>query len=251
VSSLDAGTALEVGTTGPVDNRPLTQDEYNLLQRLLSDPFSIPIQFKTWLVSYLETSDLSLPIGAIYGLKNILGIAGVGGGTLGILPAGLIFPYGGTVAPTGALMCDGTSYSKTVQSRLFQAIGTAYGSQDSLSFNVPDLQERIPVGRGTKSTVSTLGQNEGKPLGSRGPQHGHAAPAVNDPQHSHAFYPAFTAAAAAASSGANGYGAGDRAENNYSGSQNAATGISVGPVGPQGGPIDAPAFIVVNFIIVA
>jgi len=255
VSSLDAGIAQQAGRTGGADNRPLSQQEYQLLQRLLSDPFSIPIEFKTWLVSYLETSDLTLPMSAVAGLKTTLGIAGVGGGSLGILPAGLIFPFGGVSAPVGSLMCDGASYSRTTYNALFQVIGTAYGAVDGNSFNVPDLQERIPVGRGVKTGINALAQNEGKPLGSRGPQHGHGAPSVSvtDSGHSHALYPSFTAANASGGTGGSGYGGGDRNLPVYSGTQNASASLSAsaGPVGPQSGPIDAPAFLVVNFIIVS
>ena len=48
--------------------KPLTDEERALLQRLLSDPFSIPQQFKTWLVAYLEGSDMLLARSSIQGL---------------------------------------------------------------------------------------------------------------------------------------------------------------------------------------
>src|SRR5215467_12011273 len=131
--SIQSGTA----RLGPQDDRPLTEQEYQLLQRLLSDPFSFPIVFKAWLVSYLEGSDLSLPIGAVQGLTGLLGISSVGSGTLGLFPAGIILPYGGGTAPTGSLICDGASYDKGVQSRLFSAIGYRYGGSGQ-NFNVPD-----------------------------------------------------------------------------------------------------------------
>jgi hypothetical protein len=50
------------------DDRPLDQREEELLLRLLGDPTKYPIAFKTWLVSWLEGSELSLPISAINGL---------------------------------------------------------------------------------------------------------------------------------------------------------------------------------------
>jgi hypothetical protein len=59
------------GPSGAVDNRPLNAREDQLLQRLLSDPFSLPMGFKTWLVGYLETSDLSLPMSSIMGLPTV------------------------------------------------------------------------------------------------------------------------------------------------------------------------------------
>jgi microcystin-dependent protein len=231
--SIDAGLSISAGSTGPVDNRPLTPQEYQMLQRLLSDPFSIPIEFKTWLVSYLETSDLTIPIGAVAGLKQILGVAGIGAGTLGILPAGLIFPYGGSIAPNGSLLCDGASYSRTAQSRLYSAIGTNYGSTDANSFSVPDLQERIPVGRGVKANYNTLNQNEGAPLGSRGTRHNHGSHAHIVGRQNQSLTPGTTA---------------------YSllGDQSSKTATTEQQtVGPAGTPQDTAAYLVVNFIIVS
>ena len=130
---------------GPADDRPLTDQEFQLLQRLLSDPFSFPAPYKAWLVSYLETSDMNLPISAINGLAGILGITGIGSGTLGIFPAGIILPFGGPAAPTGSLLCDGASYDTTLQNRLFTAIGYRYGGAGS-NFNVPDIAGAVPSG---------------------------------------------------------------------------------------------------------
>lgn len=56
------------------------------------------------------------------------------------VPAGSILPFGGTTAPGGFLMCDGTSYSNASYPNLFSAIGTAYGAADGSHFNVPDLR---------------------------------------------------------------------------------------------------------------
>lgn len=63
-------------TAGPTDDRPLSDQEYKLLQRLLSDPFSLPLPFKTWLVSYLESSDLSLPMSSVQGLSTAFAALG-------------------------------------------------------------------------------------------------------------------------------------------------------------------------------
>lgn len=163
------------GNVGPADERPLTDQEYRLLQRLLSDPLSLPTQFKTWLVSYLETSDLNLPISAINGLTSILGIAGVGGGVLGILPAGMVFPYGGASAPAGSLLCDGAAYIRSTYPRLFAAIGSTFGAPDASSFNVPDLRERIPVGKGVHVDHDAVGKSDGLAVGQRRVKHAHQA----------------------------------------------------------------------------
>jgi microcystin-dependent protein len=58
-------------------------------------------------------------------------------------------------------MCDGASYSRTAEARLYNEIGTAYGANDSATFKVPDIQGRMPCRSGSHVDVSALGKNEG------------------------------------------------------------------------------------------
>jgi microcystin-dependent protein len=232
---------------GPSDDRPLTEQEFQLIQRLLSDPFSFPLQFKSWLVSYLETSDMNLPMSAVSGLQKTLGISGAGQGTLGIFPAGLILPYGGDIAPEGSLLCDGGVYSTTLQKRLFDAIGYKYGGSGA-SFNVPDIRERIPVGKGSIAAHDTVGKTENQPLGQRGAQHNHT---VNDPGHYltlHGDSGTNTGNRSRAADFGDGSGWSGSEVNQPAPQYPQTTGISVGPGG--GHPNDGPAFITLNFIIV-
>ena len=70
-------------------------------------------------------------------------------------PAGVITQYGGTTAPTGWLLCQGQAISRVnaLYTRLFTAIGTNYGiGNGSTTFNVPNLQGRIPVGKDATQT---------------------------------------------------------------------------------------------------
>ncbi len=65
------------------------------------------------------------------------------------VPIGVINPYGGNVAPTGWLMCDGSAVSRDTYADLFSIIGTAYGGGDgSTTFNLPDMRESVPKGAG-------------------------------------------------------------------------------------------------------
>jgi microcystin-dependent protein len=67
-----------------------------------------------------------------------------------LLPPGLILPYGGSTAPSGWLLCDGTAVSRTEYSELFASIGEAFGSGDgSTTFNLPDLRGMFLRGAGT------------------------------------------------------------------------------------------------------
>ena len=77
-----------------------------------------------------------------------------------IIPAGTIVGYGAGSAPTGWLLCDDTAVSRTTYARLFAVIGTGYGGGDgSGSFNVPDLRDKVPLGKGANN--DTLGTTTG------------------------------------------------------------------------------------------
>jgi microcystin-dependent protein len=83
--------------------------------------------------------------------KVLVGVSGVGGnyipaaGLIGL--TGMIFDFGGTVAPAGFLLCDGASYATAVQVALFAAIGYTWGGAGA-NFNVPDLRRRATIGAG-------------------------------------------------------------------------------------------------------
>ncbi len=94
-------------------------------------------------------------------------------------PIGVILAYGGTSAPLGYLMCQGAAVSRTTYANLFAIIGTAYGVGDgSTTFNVPDLQQRFPIGKAASGTGSTLGGTGGAI------DHTHTGPS-----HVHSVYP--------------------------------------------------------------
>ena len=64
------------------------------------------------------------------------------------VPPGAIMAFGGSAAPAGWLLCDGSAVSRTTFAALFAAISTAYGSGDgSTTFNLPDLRGRAAVGK--------------------------------------------------------------------------------------------------------
>jgi len=64
------------------------------------------------------------------------------------VPAGTLLDFAGPVAPSGYLLCDGSSYSTTTYSGLFNAISYTWGGTGS-SFNVPDLRGRTTIGAGS------------------------------------------------------------------------------------------------------
>lgn len=92
------------------------------------------------------------------------------------LPIGGIMPYAGETDPAGGawLICDGRAVSRSTYSALFGIAGTLYGAGNgSTTFNLPDLQGRFPIGKGTHANVNARGKNEGESLASRQPKHKH------------------------------------------------------------------------------
>jgi microcystin-dependent protein len=104
------------------------------------------------------------------------------------VPAGIINQYGGSVAPDGYLLCNGQSVSTGAYPALFAAIGYTYGGSGS-SFNIPNLQNRVPVGKGTDTEFDTLGETGGSKTHiltvDEVPSHTHIQDAHNHNQNSH------------------------------------------------------------------
>lgn len=79
-------------------------------------------------------------------------------------PVGSISLFAGSTAPNGWLICDGSAVSRTTYADLFSVIGTTYGSGDgSTTFNIPDIQGKVPVGIDFNDTAfDTLGETGGE-----------------------------------------------------------------------------------------
>lgn len=105
-------------------------------------------------------------------------------------PPGAIIMYGGSTAPAGYLLCDGTSYLKATYPDLYSAIGNAFGTADGTHFNVPDMRGQFPrgvdsgAGRDPDAAFRTAmnpGGNTGDNVGSIQPDdlesHAHSIPA--------------------------------------------------------------------------
>ncbi len=163
---------------------------------------------------------------------------------LAVTPAGAMLDYGGAAAPSGWLLCDGTAASRTVYAALFAAIGTVYGVGDgTTTFNLPDFQGRMAVGKGTHADVDSLGESDGYVLADRRPKHKHT---VNDAGHNHPTddgspFLHYTNA------GSDNVGGDGVALESALTTGNSVTGVTVGP--QTNVPVDAPAYLVVNKII--
>jgi microcystin-dependent protein len=66
-------------------------------------------------------------------------------------------------APTGWALCNGQTMSISQNSALFALLGTTYGGNGVSTFNLPDLQGRVPIHQGSGAGLSTyvIGQNGG------------------------------------------------------------------------------------------
>jgi len=108
-----------------------------------------------------------------------------------LVPAGCIMQYGGSSAPSGWLLCDGTAISRSTYSTLFAIISTTYGpGNGTTTFNIPDLRTRVAVGKAASGTFSALGLTGGQEsvtltsAQSGLPAHTHP---ISDPGHFHSL----------------------------------------------------------------
>lgn len=219
---------------------PSTQEAF---RRALADPLSFPLEFKTWLVGYLEQNTV---LGSTSRLISN-----------GAVPTGTMLEFAGATAPAGYLACDGTAVSRTTYAGLFSAIGVLWGVGDgSTTFNLPDFRGRVPVGyaaSGGHADVSTLGANDGVAVANRRAKHRHThSLSISGGSHGHDI----TTEAGGTPSGSWHVARNDNPLGiNISGAGVVATHTH--PTGEFSGTIgnsasdaaDAPAYLVVNRII--
>jgi len=77
-------------------------------------------------------------------------------------PTGTILDFGGTAAPAGYLLCDGSAVSRTTYVNLFNVIGIAFGPGDTTTtFNLPDGRGTVLAGKTSGGSFPTLGATVG------------------------------------------------------------------------------------------
>jgi microcystin-dependent protein len=71
--------------------------------------------------------------------------------------------FGGNFPPAGWAFCDGQAMPISENDILFTLIGTTYGGDGQETFNLPNLQSRIPIhaGTGSDGITYTLGEAAG------------------------------------------------------------------------------------------
>jgi len=114
-------------------------------------------------------------------------------GTIANVPVGSVFQYAGSSAPTGYLFADGSEQPRATYSALDAVITTIYGAYTNGSggagtshLRLPDLRQRVPVGKHSSGTFVTLGGTGGAETHTlttaQMPVHNHG---VSDPGHDH------------------------------------------------------------------
>jgi microcystin-dependent protein len=100
---------------------------------------------------------------------------------------GEIRMFAGTFPPVGWSFCEGQSIPISENDALFTLIGTTYGGDGQETFNLPNMQSRIPIHQGTSSEgiayqIGELSGVESVTLTlSQIPQHTHSLLASNAP----------------------------------------------------------------------
>ena len=81
---------------------------------------------------------------------NLTGIEGI--------PTATIVPWSSASVPSGFLECNGQAVSRSTYSALFAIIATTYGTGDgSSTFNVPNLQDNVAVGKSNNKALASSG----------------------------------------------------------------------------------------------
>ena len=73
---------------------------------------------------------------------------------------GEIRMFAGNFAPAGWMFCEGQLLPISENETLFQLIGTTYGGDGENTFQLPDLQGRLPIHQGNGFTLAEQGGAE-------------------------------------------------------------------------------------------
>lgn len=93
-----------------------------------------------------------------------------------VVPIGSIFPFAGTIVPSGYLFCDGSELVIKTYKRLFDIIGYSYRNRTLLlgvsTFALPDLRGRFPLGKDDMDNEMTIPLESGSTATAGGNRNG-------------------------------------------------------------------------------
>lgn len=97
------------------------------------------------------------------------------------IPVGTITMFGAERDPEGWMRCDGRLLERNAYSKLFAAIGTAYGFTTASNFRLPDIRDRSAVGTGNSYQIGNKGGSGSVTLSvNQMPAHTHQIGEVDD-----------------------------------------------------------------------
>ena len=118
----------------------------------------------------------------------------------GGVPIGTIVSFGGSEPPAGWVFCDGSELIIADYQELYEVIGTSYGAGDSTfwaqvslpatTFNLPNLQGRVPVGAGVVEYFDLgvqAAKSKGFSIGETGGEAEHTLTINEMPSHNHSL----------------------------------------------------------------
>ncbi len=153
--------------------------------------------------------------------------------------------FAGNVEPRGWAFCDGRMLSPSDYPVLFSVIGTVYGGDGRISFALPDLRGRVPLGNGsgTGLTAHTLGQPGGAEKAT--------LTAANMPAHDHTVRGAGVAGNQTAPQGNVLAQPGEAIYHDPTGVTPVNLGLNTGSTGgsPASPVATLPPFLSINFVI--
>ena len=152
-------------------------------------------------------------------------------------PTGSVLMWTTNSAPSGWLLCDGTSVLTSAYAALFAIIGYTFGGSGG-SFTLPDFRNRFPVGSGDSYALAATGGSANAIVVT----HTHN---LTDPGHNHSV--ALVNAVDVVSGGPIPIAVGK-----YPGSQNTttvSTGITIASAGSSGTNANLPPYLGIRFII--
>lgn len=97
---------------------------------------------------------------------------------LAVNPTGAVLTYAGSTAPSGYLLCDGSTFNGDQYPELRDVVGDTYGTHSGTSYYLPNLKGRIPVGR-------DAAQTEFDAMGETGGAKTHTLTTTEMPSHTH------------------------------------------------------------------
>lgn len=157
---------------------------------------------------------------------------------------GQIMIFGGNFPPKNWAFCDGSLLPIQQNTALFSLLGTMYGGDGRVTFGLPDLRGRVPIGMGQGPGLSIYQEGE------KGGQETHTLQISEMPGHIH---PVAVAASNEASSpqnrpGGNVLGAANIYDSPAS-ADAALGGVSSGPAGGSAAHENRQPYLAVNYII--